>query len=378
MKVGIVSTSPTGRLAEILERTELFPAISPALRAVLGAGLSDTLVSTPTAIAEEASAIRVHKLAALAMRAAGPDAADDPALKPIVAQRLEMQMLTLRMGALAVESVGLLSDAGIETLVIKGPGIARWYEVPGLRPYRDVDLLVAPARFDEARRVLERAGGFRATDPPEPRAFVGRLCREAVNLTRADSAAVDLHQRIAPWRWGARLSFDRLFAASDAYAIGSSEVRVAGLEHSLLIAALHVVSDGNRAGLSLMPWRDVAELARRVDPARAALAARAVGLDWFLELVLRSMPAELTVGALVDEITGGEPSRSDAFRMRALLPPGVGSRLIAPAFRLPRSRAALYLLAYAFPGREFLGERYEEPNYGKWYREALGRARTAK
>ena len=40
-------------------------------------------------------------------------------------------------------------------MLIKGPVFARWlYDDPAERPYRDLDLLVAPDRVDAARRTL--------------------------------------------------------------------------------------------------------------------------------------------------------------------------------------------------------------------------------
>lgn len=50
--------------------------------------------------------------------------------------------------------VSALRDRGIGVILAKGWSVGRRYPLPGLRPYGDLDFLVAPARLAEAQKVL--------------------------------------------------------------------------------------------------------------------------------------------------------------------------------------------------------------------------------
>jgi Uncharacterised nucleotidyltransferase len=56
------------------------------------------------------------------------------------------------------EVVRALSAAGIEPLIIKGWTAARFYAEPGLRPYGDIDVCVAPEQLTAARAPLANVG----------------------------------------------------------------------------------------------------------------------------------------------------------------------------------------------------------------------------
>jgi hypothetical protein len=80
---------------------------------------------------------------------------------PAVARVLREVYLRQRLSALLHEReiaqvITLLSEQGIEPVLIKGWAIARRYPEPALRPYGDVDLCVRPDQYDEATRVLRR------------------------------------------------------------------------------------------------------------------------------------------------------------------------------------------------------------------------------
>jgi hypothetical protein len=63
-----------------------------------------------------------------------------------------------------------LHDAGVPTLLLHGSALALTvYERPGLRPFRDVHVLVRPETADSARSLLEREGCVSFT-PTSPRA----------------------------------------------------------------------------------------------------------------------------------------------------------------------------------------------------------------
>jgi hypothetical protein len=59
--------------------------------------------------------------------------------------------------ALTAEVAGALNSDGIETLVLKGPVLAKWLYPEEVRAYSDSDLLVATGSHAHAVEVLERA-----------------------------------------------------------------------------------------------------------------------------------------------------------------------------------------------------------------------------
>lgn len=90
---------------------------------------------------------------------------DLPALlPPAVLDRLRQRRqsylaLNIVKRAEAEEVLSALAGAGIQAVVLKGLDLAwRVYPDPGLRPYTDVDLLIAPEALDRAETVMLTAG----------------------------------------------------------------------------------------------------------------------------------------------------------------------------------------------------------------------------
>ena len=193
----------------------------------------------------------------------------------------------LALDALAVRSVGLLTRHGIPSLLLKGPAtVHRLYaDAPGRRNYTDVDLLVPPARWADAARVLagsgmrDQAAGMRASELE---------WRYERNLFAPSGLKLDLHRgfygvrdRDALWR--------ELHATRTTLPLAGSTVEVPGAAGAALLYALHAAQNGGQPQQSGKPlldlrraveqldadvWTAAAELARRV----GALDAFAVGL----------------------------------------------------------------------------------------------------
>jgi hypothetical protein len=68
-------------------------------------------------------------------------------------QALQSAMQEERIGV----AFGLLRDAGIEPILLKGWAVARRYAHRTLRPYGDIDLIVRPDDFARARAILDRS-----------------------------------------------------------------------------------------------------------------------------------------------------------------------------------------------------------------------------
>jgi Uncharacterised nucleotidyltransferase len=107
-----------------------------------------------------------------------------------------------------------LKRSGIESILVKGWAIARYYPESGLRPYGDIDLCVSPADYDSARAVLLQAN---------------------------DRFPVDLHKGMA-------LLDDRewneVYARSDLETLGGIAVRVPAAEDHFRLLCFHLLRHG--------------------------------------------------------------------------------------------------------------------------------------
>lgn len=114
-----------------------------------------------------------------------------------------------------IEVTSHLRGRGIEPLLVKGWSLGRLYPEPGLRPYGDLDLLVRPSQFQEARRAITGAGAPRA--PVE-------LHTSFPMLADRDAAG--------------------LFHRSRQVDLDGTRIRILGAEDQLRLVALHGMSHG--------------------------------------------------------------------------------------------------------------------------------------
>ena len=104
-----------------------------------------------------------------------------PAAESCAARFYHLLILTRRC-------VRLLRDAGIETVVLKGPGAAWYYPVPEHRPSGDIDLLLAdPGQLPDACRVLCEDGAV-----PEKE----QHANHHMSLRTAEGIVVELHSSV--------------------------------------------------------------------------------------------------------------------------------------------------------------------------------------
>jgi hypothetical protein len=199
---------------------------------------------------------------------------------------------TLRAAARSVsidvvtaEVVGALTEAGVRSALLKGPAVARLLYEPGeLRPYNDVDLLVAPEDEVKAGAVLTGLGFAIVVDDAE---ITGHRPLHAHEWLRArDRASVDLHRTLS----GALAPRAEVFAAlaeeSETLDVAGVTVRVPAPPAVALVLALHLAHHGRiektardlARALERLPrevWEQAARLAARLE----AGAAFAAGLE---------------------------------------------------------------------------------------------------
>ncbi|MGQ0432031.1 MAG: nucleotidyltransferase family protein [Microthrixaceae bacterium] len=357
--------------------TSLFPALGAATAATLLLDFAPT-VSPPTGDwREELPHIVDQRLAATALRLIRERALPvDPDVLTALQESafgwaVHMQTITVA----GAEALDLLERERIPFVVTKGPTIARLYASVMERPFIDLDVLVHPNAFGRAVRALKAEGYFEPTETQMPWPFLDRHGREAVNLVHPRGGSIDLHHHLPPWRWSGSLAQLVLDGPDHMTAFGVG-MPAASIEHDLLIAALHVVSDKNQPGRSLLPWRDLLVLARACDVDRVVEQAASAGLTNWLRSILGALPAPAQPLELMTALSagsGGGSPQSDRHLRHLLRGHGGGHIFFSQPLRLPALNAAGWLAGMALPSPSFL--RQQMPSaphpYRAWYATGL-------
>ncbi|HEY4929207.1 MAG TPA: nucleotidyltransferase family protein [Acidimicrobiales bacterium] len=290
----------------------------------------------------------------------------------------EAQFEELTMSALAVNrsqaGLAALEAAGVHYAVTKGPGIAILGRAVSDRPYVDLDVVVDPADFGEARNVLARGGFTEREETRQPWSTFDRHCREAVNLRTPIGGSIDLHHRVSPWFWSGELSRAVLAASVPRTGVFGVELPLASPVHNLLACALHVVSDKGRPGQTVRVWRDLVVLVAACDVDEVVQAAAATGLVEWLAWILGCLPVDVRPRELMAKLDGQAGDVRGRFRLTKLMPPGIGANpLLGHAFRLPVPNAALYVAGMLMPSPTFLRHRYPDrgQRYLTWWRDSF-------
>lgn len=262
--------------------------------------------------------------------------------------------------AAASSVVSALAAAGVPSILLRGPAVARWlYEEESGRPYADVDLLVPAERFPQARPVL-RAAGF--TESQLERRFARDRPAHAETWARqADGASVDLHRTAIGIGASPALVWETIISGAEAMTLGGTQVDVPGVGARALFVALHAAQHGAGWG---HPLEDLSRALERVPPETwtqaASLAERLEATPAFAA-GLRLLPAGeslaitlgLPSGQLPDRTLGGSESfhlaqgiawlretpglsRKTVFFARKLAPPPATMRLRSPLARRGR------------------------------------------
>jgi Uncharacterised nucleotidyltransferase len=171
--------------------------------------------------------------------------------------------LTAEIDALAAEVAGTFGREGIETLVLKGPVLAKWLYPGEVRPYVDCDLMVAPENRTRAVGVLERLG-FAKHCPWMPTPL--SLDPGGTAFNRRGGGMVDLHCRLPGLDGDPDAIWGCLAASAERQVIGGVELRVPDRDTVLLHVVLHAAHHANLADSK--PLEDLRRALARAEESR--------------------------------------------------------------------------------------------------------------
>ena len=228
------------------------------------------------------------------------------------------------------EILGALGDAGIETIVLKGPAVAaEYYGDPALRPFTDLDLLVRRSDREHAIDVLGRLG-YTHGSPGRSLAYELRHAPAAYFVGGASRIPIDLHWDFVRHPGAGRatdLVVDEIWSRARFTKISGQPARALAVEDLLVYLTTHLAIHHSLVGVL---WQaDVALVLRRANAT----------IDW--DAVVSRAERWGAAGAVYFAL------RVVAERLRVMAPTAVMSRLRPGALRV----AALERLLAAGPER---------------------------
>ena len=161
----------------------------------------------------------------------------------------------LRLRTQLTDSVAALNGAGITPLLLKGARQLVDGSLPrlGERWLSDLDLAVAPERFDAARAALRAIGYGEMPDPFEHP-------HELPMLRPGDSGPLELHVEIGSPPLPAMFPLAEVWRDSEPLAVGAGEARGLSLAHGVIHNVVHAsVQDLNHA-VGGLPLRQLVTL----------------------------------------------------------------------------------------------------------------------
>lgn len=279
-------------------------------------------------------------------------------------------VVTMVVATSSIPALRLLIENKISFRVFKGPTVARASFARNERPFQDIDILVSPRQFMEAKVLLENDGYRENQSSAPPRFWFDRFCREAVNLRHPAGGSLDLHHHIPPWLWAQSMTLEALSESESNLQLSGISLPAANTEYNLLIACLHLVSDHNRPGHKIAIWRDILNLARLANATVVLDLARQHGLIGWLRWIIEQIPAPIRPSHLWSQLAPRGESPLHSYRLKLLLPPNLTSRpSLSQAARLPIPNAVAYAFGMVLPSRDFLHKHLpDESTYLAWWR----------
>jgi hypothetical protein len=259
--------------------------------------------------------------------------------RPVVSSRVAAAAASLRSDVVAAAVGEALHSAGIASILLRGPSIARHvYDAGESRPYADVDLLVPRAAIAEVERLLDDHGFAHSAvlgQRPDDRPVWSRTWQRA-----SDGAEVDLHTTIV----GVGVPSHELWAllSENVEPVEVARAWLDGLnaDATLVVIALHAAHHGTDVR---QPLEDLSRAIERFPTtswtAAAALADRLAAMPAFAA-GLRLLPSG---AALAERLALPDAASAEVIlRARSAPPMALGFEWLN---RVPGFRAKTRLIA---------------------------------
>ena len=195
-------------------------------------------------------------------------ATPEPARRELHARARESADRSLRLTGELVRILDAFSAHGVRALAYKGPTLAVLaYGDLGVRPFRDLDIVVDPAEVDAGRALLEQLGYHTGPLDPPPEQRSGFLALNSeYPYFRANGDIVELHWRLLPCYFAMRIPFATLWERRATVDIAGHALPTLSREDLVLALCAH----GSHHGWSRIEW--IADV--------ACLASAESGVDW--------------------------------------------------------------------------------------------------
>lgn len=200
--------------------------------------------------------------------ASDPEASAEPGATVVSQAGAAQVFQTLELFGEMTRVVSLLNGMDIPVVVLKGPGIAEtFYPDPGLRPYRDVDLLIHESDLARVSALLEERGYADKNGEVDPEPHRLHRCHgifQRIFMNEATGHVVEVHCDhlqigLEP------VSMDRIWASSAPAVFGKASARVLEPHDLFVQLCVHL----HRHGFEHLVWfKDLDLMVRRG------------GLDW--------------------------------------------------------------------------------------------------
>jgi hypothetical protein len=281
---------------------------------------------------------------------------------------VEAAGLGLAIQAGAAQAVRALREEGVRSILLKGPSFERWlYEPDEPRMYGDIDLLVDPADFEAAGRVLTGLGYQQRAEERAPT----HVDHAKLWLREGDGMHLDLHRSLVGAEVEAADVWATLAGQTETMMVGGEEVEILAEPARIVQVSLHAVVHGHSTEKTLFELSRAIERAPEAAWEQAIPVAARLGADGAFAAGLRMLPEgeqladrlELTAGPSVESVMFAEevPYSSWTFNRLANTPGVIGKlRIVAqrvfpsPAFMrawYPIARRGRLGLALSYPRR---------------------------
>jgi hypothetical protein len=354
-----------------------------AARLIAAAGLPGAQpVQVPEAVAEAVvSHLANQRLTGVAIEGlrSGSVVLPDGARSALTDAHLRASVLVVALERRLGQITTALRDEDVESVVLKGPALARPFYGSIVRTYGDIDLLVPISGWRRALDVLARSGFRRLI--PEPRPGFDDRFGKGASHGDAEGYEVDLHLRLALGAFGLWVDPDELFSHAVAFSLHDRPLRRLDDTATLLHVCLHA-SLGSHPPL-LLPLRDVLQVAYHgtVDWGVFADLSRkwriAAPVAWALRAASETMGVPLPPAATALEL--GAPGFVERWALKAYVTDrrGTGGIELGTLVALSGMRDRIaYAGELLFPDEAFRATRGTTRRTARW-RRAAGWARDA-